>query len=412
MYEININKISGRAEIPSSKNALHRMLICAYLADGKSVIHSKGSLCDDVERTALAIRALGGEISYSDGVFSVARGSFPENIISIDCGGSATTLRLLIPVCVCLGIKAVFTGDESLISRPVYGYSQIFGEEYVSSLYPIEVKKGLPEKRVFRIRDDIRAQYASGMIIALPLLSSDSRIVLSTPLSSAPYIFLTEQIQKRFLVYSGIGKINSGQTYKSAEMKAEGDMSSASFIAAMAAVEGDVVLEGLNRESSQGDRVIFDILCDIGASVKHEDENIHIKSTGTMKPLFLDISEIPDLFPTLAFLSAAIDGKSIIVGINVLKRDENQRLKKTLEFFGKAGVSYEISPNKITIEGKGYIDGGFEFSTGSDYRIAMAAFIASMRARSKITIDDIDCINKSYPDFIDTVKKLSQKRVK
>ena len=110
--------LGGTVDAIASKSQAHRLLICAALADGPSRLHC-GQLSRDIIATADGLRALGAEISYKNGIFTVIPIQIVRKNAVLPCGESGSTLRFLLPVAAALGADAVFQMEGRLPERPL-----------------------------------------------------------------------------------------------------------------------------------------------------------------------------------------------------------------------------------------------------------------------------------------------------
>ena len=179
--KIQHSNISGTVQLPPSKSVAHRALICSFLAGGGNVyglIDSK-----DMQATLGVIAAL------------------KENKPVADCIESGSTLRFMIPVAAALGKTIKFVGRGKLPERPIGDYLRLLPEHSVqcecTGTLPLTVSGQLTPGR-FEIAGDVSSQYITGLLMALPLLDSDSKIVLTTRLQSKPYVDITLKVLSDF----------------------------------------------------------------------------------------------------------------------------------------------------------------------------------------------------------------------
>ncbi|MBQ3900478.1 MAG: hypothetical protein II736_02025, partial [Clostridia bacterium] len=119
---ISPRPLGGTVRAIPSKSVLHRQLIFAALSDRSATVDTgrgDAPISDDVLATADCLRALGAEIRFSDGVFSVTPVTRPPERAELRCGESGSTLRFLLPVAAALGVNADFIMDGRLPERPL-----------------------------------------------------------------------------------------------------------------------------------------------------------------------------------------------------------------------------------------------------------------------------------------------------
>lgn len=385
--------LSGKIVVPPSKSISHRMLICGALAKGKSEI--KGLLdCADTNATIDILRRFGAKINLKGNdaeVFGIERA---DSGVRADCSESGSTLRFLIPVAAALGIEASFEGKGKLPERPITPYFTELtknGIIFETEKMPYKIS-GRLKSGEYTLAGDISSQFITGLLFALPLLNGDSRIVLTSPLQSKPYVDITIHCLNKFGIEIEEVKdgyfVRGGQSYKPCSCEIEADMSQAAFFITANALGSDIEIVGLNPRSLQGDRAILDI-------VKESKGNA----------FNVDASQIPDLVPILAVLAAFSKGTSHITNCERLRIKECDRLAAISGELNRLGAKVKENPDSLVIEGVESIHGG-ECETYNDHRIPMALAIASTRSTEPITLKNAECVSKSYPDFFEDFRSI------
>ena len=403
---ITPSKLNGRVEIPASKSLCHRAIICAALAKGKSRL---SNICDsdDIRTTINAVKALGAEVTkLGNGTYVIdGTNTFTKNeTVGIDCRGSGSTLRFLIPLAFINKTDVVFTGREGLAKRSLATYTDLFdrcGAEYTASRnlsLPITVKSGMLGGRIIELNSGINSQFLSGLLFALPLLPGDTEIRLSSPFKSKGYIDMTLDILQKFgiKIYNHnywLFRIHGFQQYKPANYSAEGDFSHAAFYLAAGALGNFVICNGLDPDTKQNDKKIIKIIEKMNGKIVVENGSIAAVPT-LLKGTQINISDCPDLLPAVAVMAIFAQGETVITGIS----GESDRISAVTEQLNSLGATIIEQQNSLIIEGTDTITGGTA-NTNNDHRIAMALAIASTCCDNIVCIEDSECINKSYPDF-------------
>lgn len=396
--KITPKTLSGSITIPPSKSISHRALICAALAKGVSEI--RGVLeCEDIDATRDALELLGAEIRMENGVTYVKGIENPPAKADINCRESGSTLRFLIPVAAALGVEATFTGTGKLPTRPITPYVEEFpkhGVEFISDTMPYHIKGKLTAGQ-YPVTGDISSQFITGLLFALPLLEGSSTIVLTSPLQSKPYADITIGCMKTFgietLEFNGNYSVKGVQEYQATNYTVEGDCSQAAFFAVANCLGSSIELLGVNPNSVQGDRTVFDII-----------DNM-IKINGNYTGFDVDASNIPDLVPILTVLAAFADSPSHIRGCKRLRIKESDRLESISTVLNSLGADVRIVNDELEINGVKSLHGGV-CSSFNDHRIAMSLAIASQRCTEELTITDAECVAKSYPTFFEDFREL------
>ena len=394
--KLRIEKGIAKGEItaPPSKSMEHRLLICAGLSEGKSII--KGiSDCDDVLATLDCLNALGinNEINGNDiTVYGKnIRALKPQGVL--ECRESGSTLRFILPVAMLLSNETIFHGAESLMSRPMTVFEELFPENYRKDGQHIYVKGGLKGGE-YTVKGNISSQFISGLLFALPLTDTDSTIKIIPPIESRSYINLTLNALKQFGVNAYWSDENTlfvagNQAYKSSCVTVEGDYSGAAFIDAFNLFGADVTVAGLNSESVQGDRIYkeyFKLLnCDNAV---------------------IDIEDCPDLAPILFSVAAAKKG-GVFKGTKRLKIKESDRASTMAQELRKFGTKVEISENSVTVTKADFHAPTEPLYGHNDHRVVMS--LAVLLTLTGGEIDGAEAVAKSYPHFFEDLSALGIK---
>ncbi|MBO6232422.1 MAG: 3-phosphoshikimate 1-carboxyvinyltransferase [Ruminiclostridium sp.] len=397
--KITPSLLHGNVSVPPSKSISHRALICAALADGRSVLHNVLD-CEDTRATTDALTALGAHIG-SCGSDTVVTGiKTPAKEADIDCRESGSTLRFMIPIAAALGTKTTFRGRANLPNRPITPYLTEFpkhGVSFDTERMPYTIE-GKLNGGVFPVTGDISSQFITGYMLALPLIGTDSTIKLTSELQSRPYAELTADVMRTFGCTVNIGDdyfaVSADARFTPRDHTVEADMSQAAFFLVANAIGGSTRPVNLNYESVQGDRAIIEITRDFA------------ENGG--KAFDVDAENIPDLVPILTVLACFADGESHITGCGRLRIKECDRLAAISTELNKLGARVEEAEDSLTIHGVKELSGG-DCITYSDHRIAMSLAIASQRCTGPLIIRGADCVSKSYPDFFGDFARLGGK---
>ena len=395
------SELSGAVVAPPSKSLAHRAIICASLADGKSVI--KGvQFSQDVSATTGVMRAIGADISECGDELRVQGSKGVDCMAEAFCNESGSTLRMCLPVCAALN-KGVthFTGRGKLGARPMTVFEELWqgaglyyrDDSIKTGSLNISVKGALPAG-VYNVRGDVSSQFISGLLFALPLADGDSEIRLTTQLYSKGYIDLTLQSLKESGIEvgfkGGVFSIKGKQKYLPVNGRVEGDWSQAAFYLVANAIGSKVNVLGLNYDSAQGDRVITRYL----EELKKDGE------------LVFDGEDCPDIMPVFSVACALRKGVTRLTGLSRLKIKECDRLDAVYTQLSAIGAKVKREGDDLVFEGVDNFAGGVNVRTFNDHRIAMTLAIAATRCEKPIIADDFACIAKSYPDFLERYKEL------
>ncbi len=423
---VKCGPVSGSVSVPASKSVVHRLLICAALAEMPCTVSAQ-NISKDIDATISCLNSMGAEIvkSCSDEKIESMNGSV-QVCITVNkgvtrggecdayCGESGSTLRFLIPVACALGKDVRFHMEGKLPERP---HSVLTDElrkhgATVSQKGSILEIGGMLSAGTFRIAGNVSSQFISGLLFALPLLDGDSKIVITGKRESESYIGMTLDA----VISSGIEVrttsdgflVGGGQSYAVKEFcEAERDWSGAAFLFCMGAMsEKGITVCGMNSASHQGDRKIIDLIKEFGCEVIYNGSDITVKK-GKCRPLDVDASDIPDLVPVLSILFCAAKGRSVIRNAQRLRFKESDRLASTSAMIRSLGGEAEVTEDGLVIYGTGSLVGG-KVDTFNDHRIAMSAATAAGICRSDVIIPGASCADKSYPGFFNVLNNLQK----
>ena len=396
------NMLKGTVEIPSSKSASHRMLICAGLSDGVSILTGI-TVSKDISATIKALVSMGAEIDVKDDVITVNGISLPLKECVADCCESGSTLRFLIPVAAALGINATFIGQGKLPERPITPYLREFKSKGIKFDYnntmPFSISGKLSAGE-YVLEGDISSQFITGLLFALPLCEEDSIIKLSSALQSKPYVDMTIDCLKKFGIrvneIENVYLIKGNQKYNAFSSRIEGDYSQAAFFYVANALGSNVEILNLFEESVQGDKKILEIL----------DKMCYNNNNSCQLTSFsVDVGDIPDLVPILAVLGCFGDNVSEITNASRLRIKESDRLTAIATTLNAVGGDVTVIDDRLIIKPIKEFTGGVVDSF-NDHRIVMAMAIASIKSTAPIVIRNALAIEKSYPGFFDDFNKL------
>jgi len=408
---ISQSKISGRAAAPSSKSYTLRGLMCAALADGRSVIE-RPLYADDTEAGRDVLQKIGVDIAEKDGAWMVRGGNFRQPGSELFCRNSAGALRFMTAICSLVPGACRLTAGLSLSKRPiaplVVALRQLgvnCSTEWGSAL--VTVEGGRLEGGTAELPGDISSQLVSALLFVAPRADQGMTIELTPPVESRPYIRMTLDCMKKFGVRvqhrSDYARFTvKPQVYRPASYRAEGDWSSASYLLSLGAVAGDVYVSNLSKSSLQADREISAFLAAMGADIRSGNDYVRVKKS-QLKAIKADLSDCIDLLPTMAVLAAAAKGESVLSGISRARLKESDRVAAVKEGLKRMGIPVREERDSMYITGTRPA-GGVIDSKG-DHRIAMAFSILGVLAGNTV-IDGAECVSKTYPDFWTVLKSL------
>lgn len=417
--------LRGRITVPGDKSISHRALLIASISQGTSVIQGLSSAQDCV-RTMECCAELGVEIEKQDSWTAVVDGkglsSLQEPWDVLDCGNSATTMRLLSGILAGQDFFSIVTGDNSLRNRPMKRIvtplqsmgAEIRGRQQ-GSLAPLAVQGGGLEGITYKL------PVASGQVksaILLAGLFAEGTTAVIEPIPSRDH---TEQMLAAFGADierdHGQVKVKGKTALYGQSLDIPGDISSAAFFMAPAAVlpGSDLVIENVGLNPTRTG--IIDVLQAMGALIQLEN----VKSSGgelrgdiqvkgrSLTGTCIDGDLIPrmiDEIPIAAVIATQAVGKTEIRDAGELRVKESDRIKVLVEELGKLGAQIQELPDGLEIVGPTPLKGGIVQAHG-DHRIAMSLEIASLFSSEPVRVQGTHCIDVSFPEFSSILHRIT-----
>jgi len=409
---INGGTLHGKINAVPSKSNAHRAIICAALSDRPTEIRLPFSNAD-IDTTIDCLKAMGADIRRDKESLFVTPVSIIPACAKLKCNESGSTLRFLLPVAAAILKKANFSGTGRLPERPISELQKAMeknGVAFSGEHLPFSVSGGL-KAGIYEVSGDVSSQYVSGLLMALPLLSGDSKIVLTSPLKAKAYVDMTLDTLSKFGVViepTANGYfLSGGQVYHSPDtFNVEGDWSGAAFFLVAGAICGEVKVMNLSPNSKQGDKAIVDIIKYFGADVSVIENSVTVKAA-PLRGCEVDVAATPDLFPILAVIASRAEGKTVLYNASTLRLKESDRIKSTAAMINALGGNAVEYSDRLEITGT-KLTGGALDSFG-DHRIAMSAAIAASICERETVISNAESVNKSYPSFFADFEALGGK---
>ncbi|NLC67761.1 MAG: 3-phosphoshikimate 1-carboxyvinyltransferase [Clostridiaceae bacterium] len=408
------NAIKGaRARIPGSKSHTIRALFISSLAWGESRI-LQPLVSDDTLSAVKICESFGaGIIAEGEGYAVKGFGQnpqVPEDVVHV--GNSGTSLRLGLSVAALAEGYTVFTGDEHIRRRPlgplVDALNDLGATAFTTrgnGMAPVVIKGRMKGGKT-RI-NAYTSQFLSSLLISCPLLENDTEIDVIT-LNEVPYVEMTLWwLDKQGIKYENEDfkkiYIYGGQEYKEFDMYIPGDFSSATFFIALAAISGDeIVLENLDINDPQGDKMVLSILESMGAKVEYRESCIVVKGD-RLTGMEIDMNYIPDALPAMAVVGCFAEGETRLVNVPQARIKETDRISVMCHELRKMGASVSELPDGLIIR-KSRLK-GCEVDGHHDHRVVMALTVAGLNAEGDTLVKTAEAINVTFPDFAYLVKR-------
>ena len=410
-----IRRAAGTVRLPGSKSISNRVLLLSALASGETEV---GGLLDaDDTRVMLdALSALGVRISRKDPSLFVdgVQGRFPVKKADLFLGNAGTAYRPLAAALALSQGEYQLSGVPRMHERPVRdlvdalrGMGARIDYAGNEGFPPLAVHPGtISTERPIKVRGDVSSQFLSALLMALPLARADSRVEVQGGLISRPYVEITLNVMRRFGVdvsRSGWRHFEvPGASYASpGKIFVEGDASSASyFLAAGALGGGPVRVEGVGRESIQGDVRFTEVLERMGAEVSLFENAIEVRNEkrAKLQPIDMDLNHIPDAAMTAAVMALFAEGRSTLRNIGSWRVKETDRLAAMAAELRKLGANVEEGADFIRISPPEKFKEDVSVDTYDDHRMAMSFSLAAFGG-VPVRINDPGCVAKTYPDY-------------
>jgi len=389
---------------PLSKSVCHRELIINFLLGARGdFLEESPDDNDDIRATKACLRALEDEDS--------------ETII-LNCNESGSTLRFMIPAalaCKSRSVKTlVFKTKGRLIERPIKELADClapFGVTITKNADANEISvTGNIDSGRYVIDGSVSSQYISGLLMALSCFDKESVVEVTGGIASVHYIELTTDALSKY----GINVVREGDTFKipaktqtavpDGNFEVEGDWSNGAFLICLGSLihGGSAKVTGLNMQSVQGDRAIMRFLMLAGISYLVEGDTVFVQDSliNPVRPsIEMDCSDIPDIVPYMAVAGAFRAYKTVLKGIKRLRIKESDRAKAITEMLKAIGGNVTLEEDSITIEYIDKVADDIVLTSSGDHRMAMAAVLCAAATGKDIELDNIDCLDKSFPEF-------------
>lgn len=410
---VSLGSVNGTITPPSSKSYAQRAIALALLSKGRTTLRNI-EFCKDTRSALACIEALGAKITFIDErTISIDGGLNPiGNTLQVGESGLAT--RLFTPIASLNRSAICIQGEGTLLHRPMHMMIEPLRELGVKvkdggGYLPIEVEGPIHGGKI-RVDGSVSSQFITGLLLALPMAEEDTTLYVDSAVST-PYIDMTIDTAQRFGVeimhnegdYSEFF-IEGRQEYTPTDISIEGDWSGASTMLVAGAIAGEVTVKNISTLSRQADTAICRALERAGAGIVIEHGSITV-SKRPLKAFTFDATNCPDLFPALAALAAAAEGESTIIGTNRLMHKESDRAETIRREYEKLGISVDISQDNIMKIQGGKILPATVFSH-NDHRIAMSLAVSALRCEGIVTIENAECVEKSYPEFFEDLESI------
>lgn len=418
-----IRQVNGEVNLPGSKSVSNRALLLAALSKGTTRLTNLLD-SDDIRHMLNALTKLGVTYKLSDDkteceVEGLGRPFSASESMELFLGNAGTAMRPL-AAALCLGEgEYVLTGEPRMKERPIGHLVEALREagaqvEYLESdnYPPLKIKGTGLKAGTVSIDGSISSQFLTAFLMSAPLADGEITININGDLVSKPYIDITLHIMQQFGVtvenrdYQAF-VIPAGQSYVApGDFLVEGDASSASYFLAAAAIRGGAIkVTGIGKNSIQGDIQFADALEKMGAEIEWGEDYVTARR-GELKAVDMDFNHIPDAAMTIATAALFAEGTTAIRNVYNWRVKETDRLAAMATELRKVGAEVEEGEDYIIITPPDQLKHA-EIDTYDDHRMAMCFSLVAL-SDTPVTINDPKCTSKTFPDYFDKLKGLSQ----
>ena len=432
----------GKVRLPGSKSISNRVLLLSALAQGETLV--KGLLdSDDTQVMLESLTRLGvtwhrhaGTDDYSvHGIGSASSLGLPSGLPSgfsvkhaeLFLGNAGTAFRSLTAATALAGGEYTLTGVARMHERPIGDLVDALRQLGAQITYlgqegfpPLAITPARPGPVASAtVKGNVSSQYLTGLLLSAPLLGREVTLHVDGELISKPYVEITLNLMRRF----GLEVHRDGWSrftiphamYRSpGEIEVEGDASSASyFLAAGALGHGPVRVEGVGRDSIQGDVRFAEALARMGVEIGfgRDKSTSWVESRlacgSKLQAIDLDCNHIPDAAMTLAVLALSAEGVTTLRNIASWRVKETDRITAMATELRKVGATVEEGADYIRITPPAKLIPNAVIDTYDDHRMAMCFSLVSLSG-VPVRINEPNCVAKTFPTYFDVFKAISQ----
>lgn len=393
--------IIGEITLDGSKSISNRALIIRALCEDDFEISNLSTSKDTVTLNKL--------LSQSESTY--------------DAGAAGTTFRFMTAYLSMQSGTQILTGSDRMKQRPIgilvdalrnLGASIDYLENEGYPPLKIHAPTNFGSDNKISIAANTSSQYISALMMVAPTLPNGLEISLDGKIVSRTYLEMTLNLMQFFGIdysFEGNHIRIAKQKYKGRNYKVEADWSAASYYYSLAALSDqlDLQLNGLWKESVQGDAVLSTMMQHFGIQSSFNENGVHLSKSGSIATTDFewDFIRCPDIAQTLAVVCAGLGVRGIFTGLETLSIKETDRIAAVKNELAKVGVDFSLLPSDgekfYKVEGKANVNNPV-FPTYEDHRMAMA--FAPFSLLGNIEIEEPNVVVKSYPKFWEDISSL------
>jgi len=404
-------RLRGTVRVPSNKSHSFRALVMAALAEGVSRI-DRPAVSSDWMRGTEAMEMFGARIApKAEKVWEIVgtggRLRTPEDVIH--CGNSGIIFRFFTAISACCPGYTVLTGDESIrhirLCQPLIDALNDLGAWAVSTKgdgHAPVVVRGPLEGGSTRI-EGADSQPVSALLIAGCMARSPVELVVENP-GEKPWVGVTLHWLKR----CGLEVENDGfrryrvpgpARWAGFETSIPGDWSAAMYpiAAGLLCPDSEVHVTGVDIDDVQGDKLVLDVLREMGADIEVADDGVIARSS-RLVGREIDCNDFIDQFMLLAVIGACAEGETVLTNAEVCRHKECDRITEMYRALSAMGADVEERPDGLVIRHSALR--GARLDSRADHRMVMTLAVAGLIASGGTLISNVECVKKTFPTFV------------
>ncbi|MBN2406131.1 MAG: 3-phosphoshikimate 1-carboxyvinyltransferase [Elusimicrobia bacterium] len=422
-----VSRVSGEITVSGDKSISHRSLIFSCLAEGSSRIDNFLFAQDCVD-TLNVFKKLGVKIKKDRAGALIISGAGRKGLKKprgkLYFGNSGTGMRLMAGVLAAQEFPSVLTGDASLSGRPMGRIIRPLarmGADITATEgdhAPLFIRPGTIDPITYK-SPVASAQVKSCILLAG--LFAGGKTVVSEPYKSRDH---TERMMEYFGIPVKIKgcqvSVTGGGDWQGKCITVPGDFSSAAFFMTAALIIPGSTLRIKNVNLNPTRTGYLDVVRRMGGEIKitnkrelyNEPIGDITVSSSQLESVNIGRKDVPRLIdevPLIALLASRAKGKTIIDGVEELRKKESNRLHAVSTQLQNMGQSVEEQQNSLVITGKQGQLRGAKVESFGDHRIAMMLAVAALNAREETSISGVGCVDTSFPDFFKIMESVIEK---
>lgn len=403
--------------IPGSKSYTNRALLLAAMTQGATTVKMP-LISDDTEAMIDCLQTLGLVITRTNDSIEVS-GDISMTInqeYTLNARLSGTTIRFLLALACVIPGTQIITGEDGLLLRPISDLVDALRAAGATITYlnkegfpPLRVSSSQLTSKDIHVSGAVSSQYVSALLMIAPLTKCRT-VIVDGELISRPYVAMTLDTMREFGVEivsddAASYRIPTNQSYHTTSYQVEGDVSSASYFAAITALTGSTVqLTNINPNSAQADMDFIHMLETMESAFTYGENSITIQGGhGLIKPANVNMETCPDQAMTMAVLLAFANGTSTISGVRSLRVKETERVVAIEQELAKMGIITSSTNDVLTIHGGSPRPATID--TYGDHRMAMAFAVAGSKLDG-MRINNPEVVSKTFPNFWEKLQEM------